>query len=86
MTCIDSFETTKTASAGAERFIHPHVVDIAPVRFNRQVTINPEMIDEAWTNLTLNTIAQTYFERPAFLHSSFICALKSSKALRSKFG
>lgn len=54
------------------------------VDFNKQVTLSPNLIHEAWSNLNMNTQFIEYHLFPQLMHSSFVRALCKSKRLNPK--
>lgn len=84
MTDINIAERESIDSGKARQAPHADSKSVHTVRqpisiqphFNRQVTINPELVDTAWINLSLNTRAVEYHEFPSKLHENFLNALK----------
>ncbi len=56
--------------------IHARIpIDRHEVDFNRQMTISPRLVGEAWANLSLNTRAIEFHELPILMHKSLLAAL-----------
>lgn len=56
------------------------------IRFNRNITLSPDLQAEAWSNLNVDILKVEYHELPQRLHNDLVNALGSAKRLRNVLG
>lgn len=86
MALTENCEPVLAVSTPKARPVHPRFAPRQPIGFNRQITIDPNLVDEAWVSLTVNVAAETLLTRPRQLHAGFMAALSHSATLNKLFG